>query len=953
MSAFIAAARARTLAIRSAAIPEFLGRPALEPVRFSGREGVNSLFEYELLLKTPDALNLGASQAADFDLDSFIGREISCSIQLDGMGEFLPGAVGTSVDHLGAGVRRINALITDACLWGEEGRHVQYKLTLRPWLHLATLTTDCKIFQNKSVVQILDELLAGYAFPVDKRLIETYPLRDYQTQYNESDFDFFSRLCQEWGISYFFEHSGDKHRLVLIDNMGAYKKNDSAAYQEVEYHAPGWKTDAEYLSSFVPASRLTSGQYTSRDYDYTRPRADLTIGRSEPRPTGQADAEVYQWHAGATASHYAQPQAGSAEANDPQAEGRQLALLRMQALRTAGSRAQASGNLRGMVPGCTFRLLKHPRQNANAEYLILDTRLLIEDVAQDSQIRDAAPGRKQHWKVEVDFTAHPMAEPLRPALTQVKPFTHGPQTALVVGPEGQNLWTDEFGRIKVQFPWDRIGQKNQHSTCWIRVSSPWAGNQLGGVHVPRIGQEVIVDYIGGDPDLPVCTGRVHNQSNLPPWALPGQSALSGFRSRELTKEGGNSAAGRSNHLVLDDTDGQIQVQLKSDHQHSQLSLGHITRIEDNAGRKDPRGEGYELRTDGHGVMRAADGMLITTEPRPRAQAHTTDMGETVARLTQGRDLQESLGAAAQEAKAHEAGDQDDVAKVLKSQNDAIKGVGQPSKPETGHFPELDAPHLVLASPAGIQSTSAQSTHVHAGEHVALTSGAHVSVSAAKSFLVSARQAVRLFAYQAGMRLFAFGGDIDIKALKESISLIAKLNIVQVANKITITAKEELVLNGGGSTICLNAAGIEEATSGRHIEYAAVHSMVGPRNAPTVPVSGSSSLKDSLTARSFTLRSHPEDGRPVATEPYTLYRDGAEVEKGVTDAQGRVFIADHKPGTGAYKVKLSNGNEFELPVIPRLEGADQQLGAKGYRAAQGDPKDRQHHHLHRQGGPDET
>lgn len=478
MSAF-SAARTRTLEISSPAIPEFLGRPALEPVRLSGREGLNSLFEYELLLKTPEDLNLGASGAADWDLNSFVGREISCTIQLDGMGEFLPGAVGASADHVGAGVRHINALIIAACFWGEEGRHLQYKLTLRPWLHKATLRTNCRIFQNQSVVQILDALLADYAFPVDKRLIGLdgaegglYPTRDYQTQYNESDFDFFSRLCQEWGISYFFEHTaaeGDsglgKHRLVLVDNMGAYKPNDSAAYQEVAYHAPGWKVDAEYIHSLVPHSQLTSGQYTSRDYDYTRNKADLTQSRKDPRPTGQADAEVYQWHASQGGSHYAQPRAGSAEANDPQGEGRQLALLRMQALRTHGARAEASGNLRGMVPGCTFRLHKHPRQTANAEYLILDTRLLIEDVAQDSQIREAADGRKQHWRVEVDFTAHSMSEPLRPALTHFKPFTHGPQIALVVGPEGQNLWTDEFGRIKVQFPWDRLGQGLQQGAA--------------------------------------------------------------------------------------------------------------------------------------------------------------------------------------------------------------------------------------------------------------------------------------------------------------------------------------------------------------------------------------------------------------------------------------------------------------------------------------------------------
>jgi type VI secretion system secreted protein VgrG len=142
---------------------------------------------------------------------------------------------------------------------GRGRRHVQYKLTLRPWLHLATLTTDCKIFQNKTVVQILDELLGNYDFPVDKHLIETYPKPRLPDPVQRERLRLLLPLCQEWGISYFFEHGGDRHRLVLIDNMGAYKKNDSAAYQEVEYHAPGWKVDAEYVHSFVPHNQLTSG----------------------------------------------------------------------------------------------------------------------------------------------------------------------------------------------------------------------------------------------------------------------------------------------------------------------------------------------------------------------------------------------------------------------------------------------------------------------------------------------------------------------------------------------------------------------------------------------------------------------------------------------------------------------------------------------------------------------
>ena len=203
----------------------------------------------------------------------------------------------------------------------------------------------------------------------------------------------------------------------------------------------------------------------------------------------------------------------------------------MQALRTHGSRATASGNLRGMVPGRTFQLTRHPRETLNDEYRILETTFLIEDLARDSQIKDAHPERQQHWRIEVDLTAHPVTQELRPALTRHKPIARSGQVATVVGPPGQNLWTDDLGRIKIQFPWDRLGANDADSSCWVRVSSAWAGNQLGDTHIPRIGQEVVVDFIGGDPDLPIVTGRHYNAMNLPPWALPGQSALPGVRSR--------------------------------------------------------------------------------------------------------------------------------------------------------------------------------------------------------------------------------------------------------------------------------------------------------------------------------------------------------------------------------------------------------------------------------------
>ena len=330
------------------------------------------------------------------------------------------------------------------------------------------------------------------------------------------------------------------------------------------------------------------------------------------------------------------------------------------------------------------------------------------------------------------------------------------------------------------------------------MSSPWAGNQSGAMQLPRIGQEVLVDFIGGDPDLPICTGRVHNQSNLPPWSLPGQSALSGFRSRELGKEGegGNSAAGRSNHLILDDTAEKIQVQLKSDHQHSSLSLGHISRIEDNQGRKDARGEGFELRTDAQGAIRAQDGLLITTEGRSNAQSHIKDIGETIQRLTEARNLLEQITAAAQHHEAQGSGtDQSDVLQAIKAQNLAIKGDGKAQG-------EFTAPHLVLASPAGIASSTAKSTHIASGQHTQISTGEHLSVAVGGAWFASVVDKFALFVQRAGMKLVAAAGKISIQAQSGDIELVAHkvLALISQTDYVEIRGKKGIRLYGGTSML---------------------------------------------------------------------------------------------------------------------------------------------------------
>jgi type VI secretion system secreted protein VgrG len=808
----------RALTVHSPALPVVAGVVALVPLKLEGVESINALFEYTLTLQTPDALMFKGKMGSDFELSEMVGRELTCKVELEGMGRFVAGQRGDSGQpNRGAGVREISGVITDARYVGEDDRHALYQLTLRPWLHLATLTRDCKVFQNQTPVQVIESVLADYPFASDKRLIETYPARDYCVQYNESDFEFITRLMQEWGINYHFEHSGGVHRLIWSDHNGAFQvpSQGAAAYKEVPYYPLGHKIDQEYIHALATTDRVRSGSYASREYDYTRPKADLATGHAAPRGTGQNSQEVYAWH-GQQGSDYSQPNAGnSKEANQTEEQGRHLARLRMQALRQGGLRASGQGHIRGIVPGCTFSVREHPKAAANVEYITLRTRFCIENVGEDTQRNITGNGNNSptgkaftamtdtqrlsgQWQVHTAFELQATTEALRPELTQPKPQAHGPESALVCGPGADtaesNIYTDPLGRIKVQFPWDRYGPKNQNSSCWVRVSSTWAGNQLGAMHIPRIGQEVVVDFLGGDPDCPIVTGSVYNAMNMPPWSLPDQQALSGFRSRELMPGGGNSAAGRSNHLILDDTEAKIQAQLKSDHAHSQLSLGHITRITKTEGRQDDRGEGFELRTDAHGAIRAQDGLLISTEARTAAQAHITDMGETTSRLTQARDQHEKLGDLAQQHQAQDEQDQAVVSQAIKAQNAAIQGKASTGagtgagagagtdSAQSVPFPELQAPHLVLASPAGIQSTTAGSTHQHSQAHHAITAGQHISQSSLGSILSSAAKHIRAFA-NLGVRLFAGKGKIEIQAQDNDVEIKARQVIDFIARQV--------------------------------------------------------------------------------------------------------------------------------------------------------------------------
>ncbi|WP_230941734.1 type VI secretion system Vgr family protein [Burkholderia multivorans] len=881
----------RTLSVSGAALPTYGGQSLLTPVKLTGAETMGELFEYVLELKTPDALAFSPSIAANVDLDALIGTEVTVSIQLEGRGHFIPGlAGGAGMGNIGAGMREITGIVSQATIVREDGRSIVYALTLRPWLWHATKNCDCRIFQDMSVVEITDAVLSIYPFPVDKRLTtprpnKVWPKRDIQRQHFESDWAFLQRLWEEWGIYYFFEHGEGKHRLVLCDSMGALRPLGDA-YAELRYEPPtGRRIDEEHIHEFSVSHALTTGAVTAVDYDYTLPRANLTVTREDPRDTGLAHQERYSW------GDYAQPQAGAAGLsgahNEPRTEAEYLTLVQMQAWRCQGLRAHGKGNLRGIVTGQTFVLSHYPQEAANREYAVIACRLTIEEIGE-------ASGAGQQYRCEADFTVQPTNEPFRLLRTMAKPRMNGVEYAVVTCPDNQEIWTDAYGRVKLQFLWDRLGKNDERSSCWVRVAGAWHGDQFGGVFLPRRGQEVEVAFVNGDPDLPIVVGSAVNAFNMPPFALPANQALAGYRSKEI---GGR----RANTLAFDDTNGKIQAHLSSDEGCSQLNLGYITRIAGNAGRQEERGRGAELRTDGKAAVRGAEGLLLTTFSRPAANGDAFGVDEIDAQLAESQELAEGLAQTAQSAHAHD-GEQTRVTTSLKAQANAIRGDGK--------LKQFRDPQLVLASPTGIVASTPEQLHLSSGRATAVTVGADMSISTGGGLFASMRKALRLFVYQAGMRLVAAAGDIDLKALKDSINLLAKLNVTVVADRIRISAQQEVEICGGGSYTHWRAGEIRSGTDGKFQVHSAGRVFTGPDNKSNPLVLDAPELPENLH---FTLGALPGAAGRYVEEPYELFKDNAKIGEGVTDELGRVIVANHQPGTSAYTVKLSNGGEFNLRV----------------------------------------
>jgi type VI secretion system secreted protein VgrG len=763
-----------------------------------------------------------------------------------------------------------------------DGSLTWYEATLGPWMKFLCLRKDNYLFHGKTLREQTEAIFQDYGvYPAwDWRVSSDDPVMTDACQFDETDFNYLSRRWEAAGWYYWYEHDAKGHKLVVGSDSTQAPAIDGGA--EVRFHAEGGATEEDAIDRWSPVREIMPSSVALSSFSFKDPRPsniDLpTLNRQGAVP----EIESYEY-AGAY---------GFKNIKDGDAKSR----VRIEEIEAIAKHVQAEGNSRFLMPGRWFRLTDHFNHRAygrnstpgSAEFLIISIRhLATNNYLQDSEQKIGY----RNW-----LTCSRKTIPWRPGRNFNSADTRilAPQTAVVVGPAGpDSIHTDEYGRVRVQFHWDRVGGNDDRSSAWIRVSSAWAGAELGAAAIPRVGSEVIVQWLDGCPDRPIITGAVFNGRNMPPWIVPAQQALTGLRSRELTPNGGNAPGGRSNHLVLDDSNGQIQAQLKSDHQCSQLSLGYITRIQNTQGRKDPRGEGWEITTDAWGVARAAQGMLITTEAKPNAGGQVKDMGETIQRLTAAREMQEGMAELAEQNGAQDkSGQQAAVADALKVQTDAIRGKKAASA-ESG-FPELSEPHLVLASPAGIASTTAQSTHIASDLNTAITAGKNIAIAAGDGFFASIRQTFRLFVQKAGIKLIAAAGDIDVKALTENVNLLAKLNITQTANRIVISAKEDIVINGGGSYARFSANGIEHGTNGTFIAHASTHDFVSAKGMAAPDLK--SDVVDVAVKRDLHLEYVDADNNPLQHDPIQAHGwDGQQHDTTLDDA-GKTILSNVSRGS---------------------------------------------------------
>jgi type VI secretion system secreted protein VgrG len=477
----------------------------------SASAGLSTLGEMELGL---------VSAKPDLKAEDLLGKPVTVSVALANDGK-----------------RYFHGYVTRFGIGAHRGRYFGYQASVRPWLWFLTRTADCRIFQDLSVPDIVkavfhDHPTANFEF----KLFRSYRKWVYCVQYRETDYNFIARLLEHEGIYWYLEHADGSSKVVLVDSQSAHDAAPGCEslpyYESASMSAP----DTQCISDWQFASEVEPDKVALTSFDFERPSTSLKASTTKSHKYALPELEMFDFQ-----GDYVQA-----------ADGTQWAEDRLDEQQTNFQTAYGGSNAHGIEVGRLLSLAKHPRPDQNDKYLVTSTTVNAHVDAYES---NGDPGA-----FRCDFSAIPSLQQFRPPRRTPKPFVQGPQTAVVVGPGGEEIFTDKYGRVKVQFHWDRLGKKNEKSSCWVRVSHPWAGKNFGGIHIPRIGQEVVVDFLEGDPDQPLITGRVYNAEQMPPWDLPANATQSGI----LTRSSKGGSAANANALRFEDKKGSEQLWLHAE-----------------------------------------------------------------------------------------------------------------------------------------------------------------------------------------------------------------------------------------------------------------------------------------------------------------------------------------------------------------------------------------------------
>jgi len=493
----------------------------------------------------------------------------------------------------------------------------RYQLRLQPWLWFLSRTADCRIFQNKSVKEIFEAVVKAHGFTDYKlSLTGSYDPLEYCVQYRETDLNFLNRLLEGAGIFYYFEHSDGKHVMVLGDDGSVFK--EAHGYGSIQFiQAQSGRTTADAIDRWSMEETVQPGSYAATDYNFETPKVSLLKSTSHSRPYARSGFEVFDFPAGP-------------DVLTPGAVG-QVVALRLDEAQAAYERYHGSApDCGGLRTGAKFTLKEHPQHDFNDFYYAI---VATEHTIVSNQY---SSGEREHGEhsIEVSIEAIDAKTRFRPPRTTAKPRIQGAQTAVVVGPAGEEIYTDKYGRVKVQFPWDRYGKDDENSSCWMRVAQVWAGQNWGAMHIPRIGQEVLVSFLEGDPDRPIITGRVYNAALMPPYDLPANKTQSGIKSRSSEK----GAKDNFNEIRFEDKKGSELLYVQAEKDFSSLVKNdETTEVKHDRTDKVGNNETVTIEQDQSTTIKGQ-------ETRKVSKDRTTNVDGT-EKLTVGKDQKIDVGAA--------------------------------------------------------------------------------------------------------------------------------------------------------------------------------------------------------------------------------------------------------------------------------------------------------------------